>query len=188
MFGREYSCTSRMRPRKLDSRLHALASRRSEERLRQTPPGALTQLLRQFAGKVRNMRLNHSWTTTLEFALQSPHNIGMIVADVVNTVPREKVEDALSVLGEEFHSLAPHIADIHLQQVEEPHPLPVHALGIALRRMFSPLDLECCSHLAWLRQLGGHRDRCRQARKGIDINGREGPATGIQLVRLNLRT
>jgi hypothetical protein len=24
--------------------------------------------------------------------------------------------------------------------------LPVHALGIALRRMFSPLDLECCSH------------------------------------------
>src|SRR5579864_7464699 len=135
-----------MRPSELDGCLDALASRRSEERLRQPPSSALTQLVRQFAVKVRNVRLNHGWTTTLEFALQSPHNIWMIVADIMNTITGQKVKNTPSVVGEEFRSHAPFIADIHLQQVEQPHPFPVHSLGIALRPMFSPLDLECCSH------------------------------------------
>src|ERR1039458_691509 len=126
----------------------AAVSGRSEESLRQTAPGTLTQLLRQFPGKIRNVRLNHCRTTPLQFALQRTHDIRMIVADIVNTVSGEEIENALSVRGEEFHSHAPLVANIHLQQVEEPHPFPVHSLGIPFRRVCGVLDLEGCVHYA----------------------------------------
>ena len=115
MFGGEYARAPRMSAGKFDGRFHALASRRTEESLRQAAPGALTQLLGQFPGKVCNVGLNHRRTAALQFILQSAHDFQMVMANIVDTVSREKVEDPLSIVGEQFCSHAPFIADVHLQ-------------------------------------------------------------------------
>jgi hypothetical protein len=56
----------------------------------------------------------------------------MIVADVVNTVSGEEIENPPSVVGEQLHAHAALIADVHLQQVEQAYPLAVHSAGVAL--------------------------------------------------------
>ena len=142
MFGRKDAGALGVGSRELDGGFHPFASRRSEERLRQTATRALAQLLRQFSGQIRNVRLNHRRTTALQFALQCPHHRRMIVTDIVNAVTGEKIENAPSVVGEQFHSQAPLVANIHLQQIEKPHPFRVYPLGIALRRVCGLFDLD----------------------------------------------
>ena len=51
----------------------------------------------EFAGKFGNMRLNHRRPAALEFLSQGSDHRGMVVADVVNAVSREKVENAVFV-------------------------------------------------------------------------------------------
>src|SRR5207302_5562157 len=142
MFGGEYAGAPRMRPREFDCGFHAFTSRRSEEDLRETATGTFTQLLSQFSGKIRNMRLNHCRTAALQFALQRADYIRMVMADVVNAVSGEEVENPPAVIGKEFHSHAALIADVHLQQVEKAHPFRVHSPGIAVRHATLLLDLE----------------------------------------------
>src|ERR1035437_2035077 len=102
MFGREYARAPRMGPRELNGRFHALASGRSEESLRQTATRALAQLLSLFPGKIRDVRLNHRRTAPLQFTLQGADDIRMVMADIVNTVSGEEIENALSVVGEQL--------------------------------------------------------------------------------------
>ena len=118
----------------------------AEKRFGQPAARPRTQFLRQFAGKIRNVRLNHRRATAFQFALQCLHHRRMIVTDIVNAVSRKKIEDAPSILGEQFHSQAALITDIHLQQIKKPHPFRVYPLGIALRGLCSLFDLESSSH------------------------------------------
>src|ERR1700722_6768105 len=148
VFRGKYPSAPRMRTRELDGGFHALASRRSEKGFRPPAAGTLTKFFRQFPGKIRNVRLNHRWTIPLQFTLQGGHDFGMIVANIVNAVPGEEVENSPPLIGEEFNSQATFIADIHLQQAEQPHPFGVHSLGIALRRICRLLDLQGCTHCA----------------------------------------
>src|SRR4029077_17339779 len=106
MFRREYASALRTRPGKLDGCFYTLASRRTEESLRQAAPGALAQLLRQFPGKVCNMSLNHCRTASLTFTLQRANDLGMFVANVVDTVTGEKIEDSPAVVGAQFGAQA----------------------------------------------------------------------------------
>jgi hypothetical protein len=103
-----------MRPGKLDGCFHALASRRTEESLREAAAGAITQFLGQFPGKVCNMSLNHCRAASLQFILQRANDLGMVVANVVDAVTGEKVEDPPSVVGEQFSANAPFITHVHL--------------------------------------------------------------------------
>src|SRR5260370_20663290 len=92
------------------------------------------------------MSLNHRWTAAPQFALQCAHYNRMVMADVVNAVSREEVENPPAVIGKEFQSHAALVADVHLQQVEKPHPFRVHPSGIALRRACRLPELEGCTH------------------------------------------
>lgn len=87
------------------------------------------------------MSLNHCRTAPLQFILQRTNDLGMVVANVVDAVTGEKIEDPPSVVGEQFNACAPFITHVHLQQVEKSHPLRIHALGVALRCAFREFGL-----------------------------------------------
>ena len=132
----------------LDDGLDAFASRAAEERLGEAVTGALCQFVGELPGDVGDVALQHGWAGEVELVLEGGDDVRVIVAGVMHAVSGEEVENALSVVGEKLHSHAPLVADIHLQQVEESHPFPVHSLGIALRRVCGWLDLEGCVHSA----------------------------------------
>jgi hypothetical protein len=64
------------------------------------------------------------------------------VTDIVNAVAGKEVENAPSILYEEFRSQAALIADVHLQQIKQPHPFRIHILGVALRRAGASIGFE----------------------------------------------
>src|SRR5450631_3835585 len=185
MFGGEYARAPRMSAGKLDGRFHALASRRTEESLRQAAPRALTQLLGKFPGNVCNVGLNHRRTAALQFTLQSAHDLRMVMANIVDTVSGEKVEDPLSVVGEKLCSQAPFIADVHLQQVEKPHPFRVYTPGVTLRLAFRLFDLEGCMHSAHNQNLRLCHDRSRRIGDSVRGDRRKSSAAGVDTERLN---
>src|SRR5262252_6053544 len=113
--------------RKLDGGLHSFASGRGEERLGQPPTSSSAKLIRQFSRDVRHMRLDHRRTTPRQLLLECPHHVGMIVANVVNAVSRKEVHDSASICREKLGSHTAFVTDIHLQQVEKPHPLRIYA-------------------------------------------------------------
>src|ERR1700687_142823 len=57
----------------------------------------------------------------------------MVVAYVVNAVARQKIKDASSICSEQFGSQATLIPHVHLQQIEQPHPLRVHMSCVSFR-------------------------------------------------------
>jgi hypothetical protein len=121
-----------MRPRKLDGRLDSLAPRRAEESLPQSSASPFTELIGQFPGKVRDMTLDHRWAAPLKFSLQCAHNVRMVVSYIVHAVSREKVDDATTVGRKQFRPNTPLILHVHLEQVEEAHPLRIYPFRIAI--------------------------------------------------------
>ena len=100
MLGRKYAGAPGVRPGKLNRRFHALASRRSEERFRQSAPGSLTQLFCQLPGEIGHVSLNHGRATTLKFVVQRAHYFRMIVPDVVYAIAGKKIENPPALVGE----------------------------------------------------------------------------------------
>ena len=85
------------------------------------------------------MSLNHCRTASLHSA--DTNDVRLVMANVVDAVTGEKIEDPPSVFNEQFNAHAPLITHVHLQQVEKPHPFRVHALCVALRCAFREFDL-----------------------------------------------
>ena len=88
------------------------------------------------------MRLYHCRTAPFQFVPQGAHDMRMVVANIVHTITGEEIEDAISFVGEQFRSHATLVADVHLQQIEKPHPFRIHTLGIALGGAFRQFELE----------------------------------------------
>ena len=58
----------------------------------------------------------------------------MIVAQIVDAMAGDKIEDTPAVFGEELSSLAASIARVHFENFEQTHPLRVDA--ILIQRVF----------------------------------------------------
>src|ERR1700676_2310316 len=82
------------------------------------------------------MALQHGWTALVQFILQRGDDMGMIVAGVVDTVAGEKVEDPAAILGEKFRPGTGSIRNVHLQEVEQRHPLRINEVFIKIAGYF----------------------------------------------------
>jgi hypothetical protein len=64
----------------------------------------------------------------------TPPNRGMIVAGVVDAVTREEIEEAPPIFGLQLGAVATPVANVHLQRVEQTHPLRIYVFLILRRR------------------------------------------------------
>src|SRR5271166_3642314 len=106
----------------------------------------------------------------------------MVVTRIVNTIPGEEVQNALPIRPEKFGALAVRKRHVHLQDVQQPHPLRVYGVGIELfardeswhgqRACPFPLDGVMDSSTNALEQMLG----CQTSLRGwkIGINRRKG--------------
>ena len=74
------------------------------------------------------------------------HHIGMIVPNIVDAISRKEVDDPAPLCGKQLRSHAPLVADIHLQQLEKPHPLRVYVLLVFAQSADWLSSFNCCSH------------------------------------------
>jgi hypothetical protein len=72
------------------------------------------------------MALQHRWTVAVDLVLERGNHSGMIVADVVNAVAGNKIQDAPAVGGVELGANAAHVINVHSQHIKQPYPLRIH--------------------------------------------------------------
>jgi hypothetical protein len=70
--------------------------------------------------------LKHRGAVAVELVFERRDHSGMVVADVVDAVSGNEIQDASPVDGVEFCANAAHVLDVHLQDIEQPCPLRVH--------------------------------------------------------------
>ena len=119
-----------VRPGKLDRRFYAFAARAAEESLSEPSTGALAKLPAQLAREFCHMRLNHRRPVALQLLTDRRNHRGMVMACVVNAIAREKVEDASAIVGKELASETSPVANVHLQQVQQSHPLRIDVFRV----------------------------------------------------------
>jgi len=70
--------------------------------------------------------LKHRGAVAVELVFERRDHSGMVVANVVDAVSGNEIQDASPVDGVEFCANAAHVFDVHLQDIEQPRPLRVH--------------------------------------------------------------
>src|SRR5579862_900310 len=95
----QHSVAPGMRAGELDRCFHSFASRRSKEYFPEFPPRQIAEAPGRFAGEFGHMALKHRGTLAVQLGLESFNHNGVIVADVMDTVPREEVQNMASVRG-----------------------------------------------------------------------------------------
>ena len=130
--GIEQAVASGVRAREFDGGFHTFAAGTAEEHLFHSPARAPAQLVRQFAGQFGNMALQHGRTAPVQFILDRLHHRGMIVAQIVNAIAGKKIEDPAAVFGEKLGSFAARVARVHLENIQQTHPLGIHAIPVKL--------------------------------------------------------
>src|ERR1700687_4515631 len=117
---------SGMRAGELDYSFDSLASRTAKEGPGEPPAGAVAQPRGEFSRQFRDMALQHRRTVAVELVLERGNHSGMIVADVVNAVAGNEIQDAPPAGGVELSANAARVIDVHPQNIEQPHPLRIH--------------------------------------------------------------
>ena len=84
----------------------------------------------ELACKFRNMALQHRRAGAIQLLLERFDDVGMIVAGVVNTVSRQEIKVAGSIVGKHLSALTALVAHVHGEQIEQTDPLRAHTLGI----------------------------------------------------------
>ena len=54
------------------------------------------------------------------------------MARIVDAIPRKKIEDTVSLCGEQLCSCAVFVVDVHLQQTQQLDPMWIHMVCIAV--------------------------------------------------------
>ena len=119
--------------RELDGGLDTLATRAGEKDPFQIAASKRAQTLGQFACQFRNVTLQHRRPPAIQFLLQGLNNPWMIMSRVVDTVTRQKIQIALPTFTEQFGSETALVANIHVEQVQQAHPLRIHELCVCGR-------------------------------------------------------
>ena len=125
--------TPRMGAGEFDNGLDTLAAGTGKKGFRQATAGALAEFFGELAREVRYVTLQHRRTGFVELIFQSRDQPGMVMADVVDAITGNEIEDGPPVGRVKFSASARRVTDIHLQDVEEPAPLRVDELVVAGR-------------------------------------------------------
>jgi hypothetical protein len=117
--------------------LDPLAPGTGEKYLGEPTAGAHAERLAELAGEIRYMALQHRRPLAIELALERLDQRGVVVAQIVYAIPREKIENDAAVARLKLCAAAPCISDVHLQHVEQPAPLRIDVLviGAAVLRL-----------------------------------------------------
>src|ERR1700674_3044921 len=108
--------------RKFNGLLHAFATAAPEVHLAQLAASNVAKSAGQLASEFRYVALQHGRTATVHFVFQGLYYIGMVVADVMDAVAGEVIENTPSVSGEKLRAKAPLILHVHLQEIEQCGP------------------------------------------------------------------
>ncbi len=76
------------------------------------------------------MALQHRRTVAVELVLERGNHSGMIVADVVNAVAGNEIQDAPPAGGVELGANAARVIDVHPQNIKQPYPLRIHVFFV----------------------------------------------------------
>ena len=71
------------------------------------------------------MALQHGGPAAVEFCVERIDDLLIVVAEVVNAVSGEEVEDGAAVGGAKNFSAALDVVGIHFEQLEQTHPLGI---------------------------------------------------------------
>jgi hypothetical protein len=77
------------------------------------------------------MALQHDGLEAVQLSMQRSDNGRMVVAKVLYAVPGKKIQDAITVFGKQFSAFATGVANVHLEQIQEPDPLGIHVVGVS---------------------------------------------------------
>src|SRR5439155_11475690 len=99
----------------------------------------LEELLRNEAGKQRQVELHHVGELGVENVVQCLPNHRMIAADAVNTEPGQEVEVAVAFLIPEVRPLGPDHLAVETDRVEHARHLMVEMFLVQSRRLASAL-------------------------------------------------
>ncbi len=115
---------------KLDGGLDSFASGGGEIDLVEAAAGPGAELLGEFTGSSSYVTLQHGWAASVEFGVERIDDLRVVVAEVVNAVSGEEVEDGTAVGGAQRFSAALDVVGIHFEQVKQADPLRIDVLQI----------------------------------------------------------
>ena len=101
-----------------------------KKNLRNLSTGPLAESFGQRPRTLDNIALQHPRPIALQFLYHLLNDVGMIVAGVMNTISRKKVEDSPSLDRLKFCTSAPRVVEVHLEQIDEFCPLRIDMTGI----------------------------------------------------------
>ena len=119
-----------MSARKLDGCFDAFASGTREKYLLQPAAGASAKFFSQLSRELGNVALQHGRTTSIQFVAQRFHDCGVIMAGVMDAVSGKKIENVAPISGEKLRSGTTLVSNIHLQDLEQLHPLRIYVIHI----------------------------------------------------------
>src|SRR6516162_9619576 len=105
-----------MRFGKLDCCLDAFTARTAKEYFCHLAAGKQTQPLGELASPLGHVTLEHCWTPPLQLVFNRLDDGWMIVTEIVNAIPRQKIQYALAPTGEQFGSKTALVLNIHLHE------------------------------------------------------------------------
>ena len=116
--------------RELNGRLHSFAAGTGEKDFLKRLTREIAKARREHTRQIGHMALQHRGAVPFELVMKGRDDRRVIVTGVVDTVAGQEIENRAAIRGAKFHSLATLIADVHLQNVEQPRPLRVHVLCV----------------------------------------------------------
>src|SRR6516225_9298193 len=109
---------------------HAFAATTAKISLRQSTAGQTAQAFCQLSRQFRNVALQHCRTALVQFVFQRFYDGWVVVASVVDTITREKIENAPAVASKQLRADTTLILHVHIQNIQQMHPLRVDIFPI----------------------------------------------------------
>jgi hypothetical protein len=130
--GVEQTATPGVRSGKFDGGFHTLAAGVGEMGFLQAPSGASTETGGKLSRQFGHVALEHHRPAPAQLFDQCFDNARVVVTRIVNTITGEEIQHSSAICTEEFGALAKNKCRIHLQNIEQPHPLRVYRFGVQL--------------------------------------------------------
>ena len=115
---------------KFNGGLDAFAAGGGEVNLCKAAARAGAELFRKLACRGVDVALQHGGAIAVELGVKGVDDLRVVMAEIVDAVSGEEVEDVAALSGEEGFAAALDIVGIHFEEVEQPHPLGIDVLRI----------------------------------------------------------
>ena len=121
-----------MGAREFDGCLDAFAAGAAEERLVDAAPGEPAKPRGEPPGQPGHVRLQHGGSALVEFVFQRGDDARVIMPGIVDAIAGVEIEDDAAVRGKKLGAFAAVIGDIHIENVEQLHPLGIDVLLVEI--------------------------------------------------------